>query len=1020
MKPPLPGRSAILIASFPFGRARKPVQCGLVALLLGWVLVLAGCGRSGQVPQAETQQRNAAELMEQAMEAREWVLAEEYSNEALIERPDDPDLITQAAKIAAFRDRKREAAFMLADAARLANYEPASRVDLAIRGLTQVGEIYPAIELLEASLQLYPDRDEHRQLLVGFWNEVQRTEKIAVHLQKLIEHRHFNLALLVSTTETSSRRLSENTADRLQELNPDDHRPRLAEAFLFLYRQNLSGAAQVLQEILQHHPDFAPAHAMYGQVLAHSGRWSELPEWLEQAPRKCNEFADYWLTLGDYAMTRQDSASAVRAFWEATQRDPNRSLAWDRLRLAAQRLQTGDSPYASRVSETLLQAITDHVDNLLTVRDSFNDFTGNSPESQTAAAQLARKLLAAGRTWEAEAWSALAMSLDQDPDSGLARLREEIVTKLRRDPSWFARATPALTIDFSFLPSPRIESDAEVPANNLVIPSVASHDHIRMTEQSDRWGLKTIGDGNDPSDPRLAPLIRSTGAGGGAIDYDLDGLPDLVVINAGGTMLETDSQPNELMRNVGDSFHRVSETVGVNDTGYGQGVAVGDFNEDGYPDLFVANLGLNRLLRNNGDGTFTDCTDQLQDTMPDRWSTSAAFADINGDAIADLIVTRYCETVPHLDQACPNKQGEPGPCHPMTFPGEFDRFFAGTADQRLVDMTETWVGQPAAARGLGILTGVLDNRQLGIFIANDMTRNFYFSPTDDTQTELIDSAPARGVAVDGSSRAQASMGIAASDFDLDGDLDLYVTGFGREYNIFYEQVSPGVWIDGTAKLNLIEPTLPLVGFGAQAVDLDSDGIDEIVVTNGNIGQFSEPGADRYEQPFQVFRRTADGTFALLDDDPWGDYFRNDHVGRALWTTDVNLDGRDDVVVTHTREQIGLLINETFGRNNRIAFKLTATQCSRDAIGATIRFNVDGNPRTLWLLSGDGYFCSNERTLIAGLGKAGEVTDVEVIWQDGSVDELGTLKANTQYLVVQGQREAYPLHWYNTENESATH
>lgn len=994
----------------------RPTAVPLVVALLLVGLTGTGCHHSDP-PSLESPQQSAAELMRAAVEIRDWPVAEQYSKQALIEHPDDPDLITMAAAIAAFRDRKREAAIMLVDAARLADYEPKSRVENAIGGLTEVGEVYRAIELLEESLRQHPDRDDHRHILVGFWNEVQRTDQIPAHLLKLIERRHFNLALLLSTTETSSRRLSEKTSERLLQRNADDYRVRLADAFLFFYRQNISGAAEVLEEILDHHPGFAPAHAMYGQVLAARQQWSQLPGWLEKAPPDSRDFADHWITLGDYAMTQRQLASAVRAYWEATRRDPNRSLAWDRLRLAGYQLQQSSAPQANRISDSQLTTITDHANHLLAVRDSFNDFAGNAPESQTAAARLARELMIVGRLWEAEAWSALATTLKQDPDNQLADLRAEIVSKLRRDSSWFARETPALAIDFSFLPLPSLDAKADNPTQKLVIPAVTSHDHIHMSDRSDQWGLHSVGDGNDPSDPRVAPLIRSTGVGGGTIDYDLDGLPDLVVMNAGGTMLKSDSQPNELMRNTGVRFVRVSDAAGVNCTRYGQGVAVGDFNEDGFADLFLANLGKNRLLRNNGDGTFTECTHQIEDEITSQWSTSSAFVDVDGDGIADLVTTQYCRAVSHLDQACPDAEGVPGPCHPMTFPADVDKFFAGTSDNRFVDVTATWIGQPVAGRGLGVLAGTLDGRQLGIFIANDMTRNSYYALTEDQDTRLVDSAAARGVAVDGRSLAQASMGIAASDLDHDGDLDLYVTGFGREYNVYYEQVVPGVWRDETAKLNLIEPTLPLVGFGTQAVDLDNDGIDELVVTNGNIGQFSEPEAGRYEQPLQIFRRTGDGTFALLDDDDWGDYFRSDHVGRALWTTDVNRDGRNDVVVTHTREQIALLINAGADRNNRVAFKLAGTHCSRDAVGAIIRFHVNGEARTLWMLAGDGYFCSNEKTLLAGLGEASEVTDVTVTWQDGAVDELGTLKANTQYLIVQGTGEAFPLYRYEDQTDT---
>ena len=174
---------------------------------------------------------------------------------------------------------------------------------------------------------------------------------------------------------------------------------------------------------------------------------------------------------------------------------------------------------------------------------------------------------------------------------------------------------------------------------------------------------------------------------------------------------------------------------------------------------------------------------------------------------------------------------------------------------------------------------------------------------------------------------------------------------------------------------------------------------------------------RQDLPLQIFRRTTSGKFELINDDPWGEYFQLAHVGRALWTMDVNCDGRNDVFITHMNEQIRLLLNESSDNNHRISFRLAATRNSRDAVGAIVRFSVGDEPRTLWVLSGDGYFCSNERTLISGLSDQQSVSNVSVTWADGKTEEFGDLPADAGYLLVQGSTEAFLLKEYSIQNRN---
>jgi hypothetical protein len=502
------------------------------------------------------------------------------------------------------------------------------------------------------------------------------------------------------------------------------------------------------------------------------------------------------------------------------------------------------------------------------------------------------------------------------------------------------------------------------------------------------------------------PLERSLGVGGATIDYDLDGRPDIVIAGAGGTMLAVDSQSNQLLRNAGKQFMEVTKASGAGDRNFGQGVAVGDFNEDGLPDLFYANFGTNTLFTNNGDGTFRQANEILNDKTQ-QWTTCGAFVDLDLDGLTDLLTTNYCDAFETMNQPCLNDQGVSGPCHPLKFKAHRDAFFRSSGDGSMSNVTSRWKPELSPGRGLGLLAGSLQPEQQSVYVANDMTANEYISIDNESDARSTDTARLRGVAFNGISQAQASMGIASGDIDLDGDLDLFVTGFANEHHIFYEQTTPGYWVDSSSRVGLTEPTVKVVGFGTEAIDLDNDGWLELLVTNGHITEFGDKEVP-LRQPFQVFRRGAAGKFQLVDDDAWGTYFQSDHIGRALWTIDANVDGLTDIVVTHTYEPAKLLMNQTKTANKQIEFQIVGTDCSRDAVGAVITFSQGGRQRRLWRMSGDGFMCSNEPILRAGMASSSKAEDVSVRWPDGSIDHFGTLAAGNRFLLIQGQPESFRL------------
>ncbi|MEM0925806.1 MAG: CRTAC1 family protein, partial [Planctomycetota bacterium] len=513
-------------------------------------------------------------------------------------------------------------------------------------------------------------------------------------------------------------------------------------------------------------------------------------------------------------------------------------------------------------------------------------------------------------------------------------------------------------------------------------------------------GLKYFGRTGDDLDQPGIMLYETLGCGGGTLDFDRDGWQDIYLAAAGGMPPERDSQPNELFRNMKGQFVPIGAVSGVADTGFGQGVCVGDLNSDGFPDLLVLNYGPNRLYLNQGDGRFRDASDLLPPEPYDEWSTCAAMADLNGNGLTDIFIVNYCAGLGPVIQPCQGRS-----CSPMVFSACEDRIVESTPDGNLEVHRDST--PPAPGRGLGLVIGQLEGQPGNdVLVANDMTNNhFYAQDVIDERPVLRESAMIQGLSGDDRGIPQGSMGIASGDFDGDGDLDFYVTNFDGEYNTLYRQEADGIWQDRTSANRLIDSTLPQVGFGTEAIDVDNDGDLELFLVNGHVDIFSREGDSvEYPQSAQVFQLAGDSTYQEVNADSIGDYFRNRHVGRSLWTIDANRDGRIDLLATHQTEPVALLVNQTPSSYAWVRLELIGTHSGRDAIGARVSVEtLDGEVLTGFRMAAGGYQCSNERFVHLGLGERLErdgVVTVIVEWPDGSREAFDQVSINDVSILVQ--------------------
>ena len=485
-------------------------------------------------------------------------------------------------------------------------------------------------------------------------------------------------------------------------------------------------------------------------------------------------------------------------------------------------------------------------------------------------------------------------------------------------------------------------------------------------------------------------LPEIVGSGAALLDYDHDGDLDLYLVQGGrmlgpGVTVEEAVFPPPRPLPLGDRLFRndlvtdnsgarlarfvdVTERARVDATGYGMGVAAGDYDGDGWTDLYLTNLGANQMLRNRGDGTFEDTT-EMTGTGDPGWGVPASFFDYDGDGWLDLYLGNYVLFDTALEPDCTSRAGVPDYCGPLAFRPAPDRLFRNRGDGTFEDATERAGLGGVAASTLGAVAADFDgDGRIDLYVANDgVENNLWVNQGDGT---FRDDALLAGAAVSWEGQPQASMGVDAGDFDGDGDEDLFMTHLDGETNTLYLNDGGGFFVDQTPLSGLDRPSWSFTGFGTAWFDFDGDGRLDLLTTNGAVKRIESLvlAGDPYpiHQTNQLFHNAGGGRFEEVTE-LGGPAFALSEVSRGAAFGDLDNDGDTDVVVTNNAGSPRLLLNR--GRPRRWAgARVLATPGPRDALGARAVFGARGGT-TIWrrVRTDGSYASANEPRVLAGLG-----------------------------------------------------
>lgn len=782
---------------------------------------------------------------------------------------------------------------------------------------------------------------------------------------------------------------------------PNDLNVRLGLASIAAQNGQPAVAIHELQKIIHEQPELMAAQALLGELLA-SERSSRFETWHAELPSDADQWPDIWYARGVRAQLLGDQKIAARCFWQVLRISPiHRRGNYQLGRILVELHDANAEGFAEQSRQ------------LFSLTQALMHALRSEGRNEVIMQQIVQTLDHMGRVWETCAWAQLSRKnfpQSEWPSEFLERLAPLLNDQL---PMVLADRNLAIKCDLSAYPEFTQIQSVKIPEQETVPHSSA--DMTMQFREESVIGIDFVyQNAADDSTPG-SRMQEQTGGAVTVVDVDKDGWQDLYFVQGAqwptGSNLPvlTDTLIDRVYRNrFGLIFQDVTPLTEIAERGFGQSCAAGDFNNDGFDDLYVANIGQNSLLLNNGDGTFTSAPLPLESLA--HWTSSCAIADIDADGQPDLIEINYVSGADAFSRICSGRA-----CSPSAFNGTLDQVHFSNGDGSFNPVSAST--PVAESKGLGLI--VFQNPDAdfpSIFVSNDQTPKFLMSLTHDESGKpgLSDSAFQTGLGYSGDGLLTAAMGIAADDVDNNGLIDFFVTNFKDESNTLYLQVADALFQDMSRTAGLDAAGIPFVGWGTQFIDADLDADLDLVVANGHVEDYRDEDGEYHMRP-QLFCNLGDTQFQQVMPERAGEYFTRKFLGRGLATLDWNQDGRTDFATSNIGSPASLVTNTTENAGHFINVRLHATMTSRDAFFTRVELHTHQKHWVRQLCAGSGYHASNERMMQFGLGAIVDVKSVHVHWPSGAVTIIENPLVDSTLELVEGRTQG--ILWKN-QNPSA--